>query len=203
MVIVPPPPAVNVDQALVDVRSTALAAIEAGISVVPPSQDGSKRPMGYWKQWQTERPTPDQVDTWYADGLTGVGLVCGQISGNLELFEFEDTETYEQFKEAAQAVGLGELVERIEDGYVEKTPGGGYHWFTRCAEISGNAKLARRPKRPEEMKEPGAKVKVLIETRGEGGYVVAAPSDGTVHPSGGAYTLLRGGVWTIPVRDRE
>ena len=36
--------------------------------------------------------------------------------------------------------------------------------------------------------------KVLVETRGERGYVVVAPSNGRVHPSGGAYRLLAGGV---------
>lgn len=47
------------------------------------------------------------------------------------------------------------------------------------------------------MANPQGKVKVLIETRGEGGYVVVAPSHGRVHPTGKPYTLLRGGFNTI------
>jgi hypothetical protein len=38
---------------------------------------------------------------------------------------------------------------------------------------------------------------VLIQTRGEGGYLVVAPSNGTVHPSGGAYRLVSGGFASI------
>jgi len=40
-------------------------------------------------------------------------------------------------------------------------------------------------------------VQVLIETRGEGGYTVEAPSHGTVHPTGGTYRLVSGGVGMI------
>ncbi len=39
---------------------------------------------------------------------------------------------------------------------------------------------------------------VLIETRGEGGFVVAAPSGGPVHPNGRPWVLERGGPDTIP-----
>lgn len=39
---------------------------------------------------------------------------------------------------------------------------------------------------------------VLIETRGEGGYVVTAPSNGTTHPTGRSWILVAGGPATIP-----
>ena len=39
---------------MTDPRSAALAASDAGISVVPPRQDGSKRPIGDWKRWQSK-----------------------------------------------------------------------------------------------------------------------------------------------------
>ena len=38
---------------------------------------------------------------------------------------------------------------------------------------------------------------MLIETRGEGGYTIVAPSNGLVHPSGKPYVLRSGGVDTI------
>jgi hypothetical protein len=116
----------------------------------------------------------------------------GRISGNIELFEFDSqSELYEDFRRVAAAAGLGELVERIEAGYLEESPKG-IHWLVRCSEIGGNTKLARRPKRPEEMEHSGDIIQVLIETRGEGGYAVLAPSHGPVHPSGKAYELRRG-----------
>lgn len=150
-------------------------------------------PIEEWTRWQSERPSADQMGRWYAHGAhTGIGFVCGAVSGNLEMFEFDDRPTYDVFKERAALAGLGDLVARIEAGYLEDTPGGGVHWFYRCDEVTGNTKLAR-----EETGDPANPVRVLIETRGEGGYAVAAPSNGTVHPSGKAYRLLAGGPRTI------
>src|SRR5262249_49233706 len=54
----------------------------------------------------------------------------------------------------------------------------------------------RRPKRPEEKGDEHDRLKVLIETRGQGGFIVAAPSHGSVHSSGNPYRLRRGGVET-------
>jgi hypothetical protein len=53
------------------------------------------------------------------------------------------------------------------------------------------------------MADPQDKVKVLIETRGEGGFIITAPSYGSVHPSGQPHRLLRGGFETIAAITRE
>ncbi len=174
------------------ILDAACEALLAGLSVVPPAEDGSKRPMGGWKHYQRERPTPEDLQQWYGghSPRRGIGLVCGAVSGGLELLEFENAEAYAEFVAAAKDAGLGELVERIERGYLEESPGGGRHWLYRCPEIGGNSKLARRPG-------PGGTVEVLIETRGEGGYVVCAPSAGKVHPSGRPYVLVAGGFSAI------
>jgi hypothetical protein len=183
----------------------ARAALALGLCVLPPKEDGSKMPIVEqdsktkewgWKQWQKERPTPLKVEHWYSGFRTALGLVCGRISRNLELLDFDDRATYDRFKTAAIAIGLGDLVERIEAGYLEETPNG-THWFYRCSEIQGNQKLARRLKRPDEQHHASDTIKGLIETRGEGGYAVIAPSNGKVHPSGRAYQRLRGELATI------
>lgn len=184
----------------------AKAAYGAGVCVVPPRDDGSKRPIEAWKDYQIERPTREQMGVWFGNSRTGIGFVCGAVSGNLELFEFDDEPTYAALLALADEAGLEDLVRRIEDGYLEATPGGGVHWFYRCDEIAGNTKLARRRKTPEEMTGPDDKIKVLIETRGEGGYAVVAPSNGVVHPSGLPYRLLAGGpdrIATITPAERE
>lgn len=180
----------------------ALAAHEADLCVVPPRQDGSKRPIGAtWQQWQSARPSEEQIRAWYGarSRFTGLGTVCGRVAGNLELFEFDERWVYDEYKLIAIEVGLGELVERIEAGYLEQSPSGGVHWLMRCDAIAGNTLLAQRPKRAEEKRHPKDDWQVLIETRGEGGYAVLAPSHGSVHPSGRPYVLLRGGFASIPV----
>jgi putative DNA primase/helicase len=193
----PPAPPRNGHPSLAEVAALARAALAAGISVVPPVETGEKRPRAdfdgpegkTWEPLRREHAGDDMLAHWYERlHCTGVGFVCGAISRGLELFEFDDRETYDRFREAAAGCGLGDLVGRLEGGYLEETPGGGVHWFYRCAEVRGNTKLARRPGKPAQ---------VLIETRGEGGFAVVAPSFGKVHPSGRPYRLLSGGVDSI------
>ena len=178
------------------VRDAAFAAHAAGLSVVPPRQDGSKQPIGEWERFQKRAAGLEQLRFWYQYARTGVGAVMGRVSGNLELLDFDERATHEAFLEAAAAAGLGELVDRIRAGYEEETPRG-VHWLTRCETIAGNTKLAQRPKTPAEMKHPNDKVKTLIETRGEGGYAVLAPSFGSVNDPERPYRLLSGNFATI------
>ena len=173
----------------------ALAAARAGLAVVPPREDGSKRPSAEWKRYQRECPTEGQLAKWYSGDRTGIGFVCGTVSGNLEVLDFDERATYDAYVEAARGLGLGDLVDRIEAGYLECTPHG-VHWPYRCATIAGNTKLAQRPRRPEERRDAKDKTKTLIETRGQGGYIIVAPSHGAVN-SDGAYELVRGSVSTI------
>ena len=177
------------------IRPAARDAWRAGICLVPPREDGSKRPDGDWKQYQRRKPTSDELAGWFGNGRTGLGGVMGAISGNLELFEFDNLDTYRDFKAAAVAADLGPLIERVEQGYSETTPGGGVHWFYRCAEIAGSTELAKRPLPPDAAGRP--RFDVLIETKGEGGYAVLAPPYGRVHPSGEPYRVLAGSFATI------
>ena len=173
----------------------ALAAHDAGLSVVRVAVDGTKQPVGRWKEYQSARADRDTVEGWFAGGHAGLGVICGQVSGGLEMFEFEgralEDGTADAFREAMKAAGLDALLRRIMLGYREVTPSGGRHLLYRCAEISGNTKLARRID-PET-----GEVEVLIETRGEGGFVVVAPSNGSTHPSGRPWELRSGGFDTI------
>lgn len=138
------------------------------------------------------------MDAWYVKARkAGLGLITGAVSHGLECTEFDDRAAYVAYKEAAISAGLGELVERIEAGYSEESPSGGIHWFYFCEMVDGNTKLARRPKTDEEKQHPKDNVKALIETRGEGGYVIVAPSGGRVHPSGKSYVALAGTLATI------
>ena len=57
-------------------------------------------------------------------------------------------------------------------------------------EVEGNLKLARRV-------DDDGEIKVLIETRGEGGYTIIAPSSGPVHETGKPWEIVRGDLSTI------
>jgi hypothetical protein len=181
--------------------STSLLALRVGLSPVPPKDDGSKAPLAdipsedgglTWAPYQKTPATEEHIRQWYRNGRTGNGLMCGY--GDLECFEFDNRDTYDAFLEAADEAGLRDLVGRIRTGYEEFTPGGGVHWLYRCEKRRGNTKLAERP---DTSVKNGRKV--LIETRGEGGFIVTAPSNGKTHPSGGSYKLVCGGLGEMTV----
>lgn len=216
----------------------AAAAFHASdVCVIPASTDGLKRPFPDgpgWKRYETERPAEQQVSAWFQGGrYDGLGVVCGVVSRNLEMFEFEGRAVNEgypaRFAAALDEHGMGDLWPRLTAGYLEVTPSGGLHIFYRLDVAPRiNTKLARRPSTPEELAEwkatqqasidaeedekvranrqravdrvtSGEQVpQVLIETRGEGGFTVVAPSSGRTHPTGKAWRLLAGGPATIP-----
>lgn len=177
------------------VEQAALDAHDAGLCPIRAASDGTKKPLGAWKQWQDNMPTRDQVAGWFTDGHPGMGLVTGRISGNLELLEFEgraaNDGTVDRFKTLLRDAGLYPEWERIVRGYSERTPSDGFHVLWRCDDIEGNTKLARRAN-PDT-----GEIEVLIETRGEGGFVICAPSGGPTHPTGKPWTRLHGSFATV------
>ena len=184
--------------AAMTVAEAARAAYDAGLCVLPPVEDGKKRPQpvdGTWQQFKIQRPDPKLMGRWYP-GRRGLGIVSGPVSGDAECLDFDDRATYAAFLEVAKAVGLVSVIERIEDGYCDDTPGGGVRWLWRCPGVTrqANTKLARRPKRPDEQDHPNDTVKTLIELPD---FAIVAPSNGRVHPSGKPYTHRSGDFSTI------
>ena len=175
--------------AVARIRQTADQAYTAGLCVLPAYPDGSKRPaVPTWSKYQKVRPDEETMQRLFAVDRQGLGFVCGAVSGNLEMFEFDSEVAEEEFRALATSTGLSTLIDRLDKGYSERTPGGGLHWMYRLTKtVAGNTKLASDPDN-----------KVMIETRGERGWAVVAPSGGKTHQSGRAYKMLDGGVETIP-----
>jgi putative DNA primase/helicase len=182
---------------LSDVLAAAFAWHDAGVAVLPAAVDGTKRPaLTEWKAYQNERPGRGQVTQWFGGGHPGVGVICGAVSGGLEMLELEGRAVqagmFQQIVEmvAEPAVNIHDLLARVTTtGYVEHTPSGGMHILYRIADapVPGNTKLART-----------AAGEVLAETRGEGGWVVVAPSGGPVHETGKPWAVLAGSPATVP-----
>ncbi len=181
-----------------DLLNAALAWHAAGFAVLPVKDDGSKAPAVAWKQYQEQRPSLEQVAAWFTSGAyDGLGILTGAVSGNAEMLELEgravDAGLWQQLQQAAQDNGLDGLLRRVADGYAETTPSGGLHLIYRCSgPVDGNAKLARTAERD-----------VLAETRGEGGFVVVAPSGGRTHPTGKAWTVQAGTPSSLAVLDPD
>lgn len=175
----------------------ARAWYAVGASPIPATTDGDKRPFGLWKQYQTDRADERQLADWFGDGHPGIGVVTGAVSHNLEMFEFEGRAVQDGVFARFMVLLATEdsaLLTTLMAGYIEDSPSGGLHLFYRVSgPVAGNTKLAQRP----DPSSPG-RVQPLIETRGEGGFVIVAPSHGGVHPSGRPWTVRRGSVDTIP-----
>jgi len=175
-----------------DMQEWALTAHDAGLCVIRARTDGTKRPYGEWKHHQSERPTRDEVASWFAIGHQGMGAVCGAVSGNLEMFELEGrfVARYgtDDFVKRMKAAGLELLLKQFMNGIVTRSPSDGRHFLYRVdGPIEGNTKLAAN-----------TDLETMIETRGEGGFVMLPPSHGTTHPSGKPWTISKGGYASIP-----
>jgi hypothetical protein len=189
----------------------ALAAHDAGLCVIRGRTDGSKRPLGAWKEFQAQRPDRDDVIEAFADNHPALMVVCGVVSGGLEMLELEGRAVADGLDDRidarARELGVIDILERVVLGYCERTPSNGLHLLYRCDAIDGNLKLARRPASAAELAEnPDDQIKTLIETRGEGGVVMVAPSHGPTHGTGQPWEITDGGfdrIATITIEERQ
>lgn len=137
------------------------------------------------------------VDRMLRGAVDGIGIMCGAVSGNLEMVELEGRAAHlvAAIEQAAADRGISELWHRFNEGCSEWTPSGGIHWFARTpdAPTLPNTKLALRPN-PEDPRKPLC----FAETRGEGGWVVVAGSFGRTHKSGLPYVMRSGSPAAIP-----
>lgn len=146
-------------------REKAKAYLMAGLSVLPANK-AQKRPcLPQWSEFQTRLPTEEEVRRWFVQAQEAICIVCGRISGNLEVIDFDNHgELFPKWKESIPADLLTKLV-------IEQTPSGGYHAAYRMeSEPCGNIKLAQG--------ERAGKLQTLIETCGQGGVVLCAPTEG-------------------------
>lgn len=194
---------------------------DCGLSVFPIKADGTKAPdwrvlpqvwneaeqkhKAAWKPFQTQKPTEADLKKWYGSGeARGIAIVAGCISGNLEILDFDKIGVYDQWADACARIGLGDLVECCP---LIETPSGGRHLLYRCEEpVEGNQKLAEEAVEVPEgtggariVDGKRVKIETMIETRGEGGYVLTVGSAAACHPDNKKYEFLRGGMDTISV----
>lgn len=183
--------------------AVATRYLGAGLCVLPAIVPQKRPGLPRWKEYQRRLPTPQEVGGWFrhADGLC---LITGAVSGHLEMIDFDAAaDRYEAWAANMHQRAPG-LLERL---VVECTQSGGRHVVYRCAApVNGNLKLAqraietpddqpvvlhRKQYRPRRHGDRWIAVVTLIETRGEGGLFLCAPSPG--------YELVQGDFTALPV----
>ena len=174
---------------------SALKFLKLGISVLPVrmtvDKDGNidKRPkIASWKDLQIKAIPEESVPNIF-QYAGGIGIIGGKVSGNLEIIDFDN---HGDISEKLFNDFIGE--ERVSSILskhnipIERTIRGGYHVIYRCKEeIEGNQKLC--------MIDIDDKAYTIIETRGEGGFVVCSPTDG--------YNIISGDIYNIPTIEKE
>lgn len=163
-----------------EIKDKAKEYLKAQLSVIPTKED--KLPaLPSWKPYQSQRIKEDEVEGLFTGAnVKGLAIICGAISGGLEVIDVDtkhDT-TGSLWDELRGLIedNLPELYSRL---VIAQTKSGGYHIYYRCTSIAGNLKLSTKQNR-----------EVLIETRGEGGYVIAPPTP--------KYTYIQGEPGNIP-----
>lgn len=168
------------------------AYLKLGISIIPVRdkdqqlQDGTiiprKSPYGKWKKHQSEIITEGELfHLMEKFDTTAIGMIGGKISGNLEIIDI-DVKNWP----GIDAMLFSDIQSLYPDLFnklrIHKTPSGGFHipYRIKDHEPDGNLKLAYKDGQKE----------AALETRGEGGFVVAPPSlNYTIHKANNIPTI--------------
>ena len=70
-------------------RTAALRYRAAGLSVLPACAERKCPTVPRWGPYQKQLPTIQEVVDWFARQPDGLCLICGAVSGNLELIDFD------------------------------------------------------------------------------------------------------------------
>jgi hypothetical protein len=168
---------------------------DAGFSVIPVNQD--KNPaIRSWQEFQT-RPMDEKECQDNFKKCHGIALLGG-TQKNITFLDFDlKYSLTSDFFEKYKSLIPNKLLTKM---YVQKTRNNGFHFAFMCNKVENNQKLASRYTTPFEKHETylGAfsdiknrdkalkiasldTVRVLIETRGSGGYCLMCPTKGYEH----------------------
>jgi len=159
------------------------------LSIIPVSSE--KNPFRPWAEFQNKIAP---IEGWHNHFLNQgyIGIICGKVSGNIEVIDVDvkndPTETiWEDYIKLIPKELLGRLI-------IQSTPNKGYHLIYRCPEVAieGNQKLAVHTDNA-----------VIIETRGEGGYICTHTVDYKVIQGTMDLTNLNVNIPIITPQERE
>lgn len=170
--------------------------LAAGLSLIPIAADASKAPATKylpkedgkpsWNCYRNKHVENEVLCDWLKHPI-GLGIIGGTISGNLVIFDFDEPMLAQNFLQVASKDR--ELADIAFNLPQVSTPNDGTHLYLRCTEaVGGSQKLAYN-----------ANHKTRIETKAEGGYVLAPGCPKACHPNKKTYVLMRGNLSAIPV----
>lgn len=149
--------------------------IDLGLKILPCT---GKQPIEKIKRVSQLRIKPihkANVDFYFSDA-TDLAILTGENSLEVIDVDAKYDLTGNMYKSLCRAIEFAqpEIWDKL---VIQKSRNGGYHFFYKCGQIGGNKLLAGREAAPAEY-EKGERFKTLIETKGQGGYIMCCPSAG-------------------------
>jgi hypothetical protein len=160
------------------------ALVTSGLSIIP-IHEGGKEPahwLGKTEPFIQIRATSEQVTQWIRRDVKSWGLFSGKVSGNVATLDFD--EKWECGMYDAFYLKLSDDQKSAVDRCVkDKTRNNGTHLICRTDTPQKSVDLAKgvrltKNKKPSRESDATEVVQTLIETRGEGNYVLIPPSPG-------------------------
>lgn len=176
----------------------ARSYLAAGLCVLPADLKGKRVALPTWKVFQKHLPTESELADWFSrGGVNAMCIVAGAVSQRMEILDFDcQAETFGAWCKLVEAEMSGLIVRLV----IERSQGLGRHVAYRLeGVVPGSTKLAEKvcvAADPESAVYKGKKFTTrqmgehyefyptLIETRGEGGIFLCAPSPGYVLEQG-------------------
>jgi hypothetical protein len=151
-----------------DIEAYIRRYLSLGFSIIP-IKNKEKIPLVEWKRYQIRPPNRREISEWlrvYWSTGANVGVVCGAVSGNLVVLDFDTDAAWNGFLATWKAHRTEEI---CASTLVVKTSRG-HQVYMRVSELMKKQKAAAG-----------------FDLQAEGSYVVAPPSR---HPSGAIYQFL-------------
>ena len=100
-----------------EILAHASRLTKSGLSVIPIKPDGTKAPdLLTWKPFQGEIADPSTLENWFENGERGLAVIGGSVSGNLEILDFDDPKTAENYGELIRQEGPNSAFQRSNSG---------------------------------------------------------------------------------------
>lgn len=142
-----------------------------GLSIIPINFRDKTPALKEWKPYQARQPQTGELLEWFGDGNpTNMGIICGKISGNLVVLDFDSQDSWAGFVRYCDEHKIA-----IYETPQTKTARG-FHVWIRLRNLPRSQKIAG------------------IDIQSEGKYVVVPPS---VHPTGVRYEFINPAVSKI------
>jgi len=150
---------------------------DLGFSIIPLVYGQKSPALVSWKEFQTRKLTLEELQRWFFNDSRewNVGVICGQVSGNLAVIDFDNVEVYQRF--------FPKWRELEKETLVVKTSRGRHVYFQTDKPVE-SCKFTS----------------LGFDLQAEGKYVVAPPS---LHPNGCRYEFVSNAQKVLFIPDFE